>query len=133
MRGAFIAGESDIALKKLTEYTADRLTGSHIPYAYEAFPEGNRKHLSGESVLYMRIYTEGVMGMRFTGFDTVEFTPSLPREWEYFKLKNMYMGGVRYDAEARRQGGEMVVSIMMDGVAVEEKRGEEGSVFGFRL
>jgi hypothetical protein len=133
VRGAFTVGESDTALRKLTEYPADRLTGSHIPYPYEAFPEGNRKHLSGESVLYMRIYTEGLMGMRFTAFDRVEFTPMLPKEWDYFKLVNLHMGRSVYDAEARRDNGRIIMSLVRQGVLVRERSGEEGSTFEFML
>ena len=112
LRGAFIAGESAEATKRLTDYTASRLTGSHIPYPYEAFPEGNRKHLSGESVLYTRIYLEGVMGMRFTAFDAVEFTPSLSPDWEFFKVKNITLRGARYDVEVLREKDRLAVTLL---------------------
>ena len=37
--------------------------GEHVPYPVEAWPEGNQRHLSAESALYCRIFTEGLFGL----------------------------------------------------------------------
>ena len=65
-RGAFLANDPD-AFFKVCSYSESRLTGNHSPYPFEAFPEGNRAHLSGESILFCRIITEGLFGLRVTG------------------------------------------------------------------
>ena len=66
LRGAFLANDPD-AFYKVCSYSEGRLTGNHSPYPFEAFPEGNRAHLSGESILFCRIITEGLFGLRVTG------------------------------------------------------------------
>lgn len=66
LRGAFLANDPD-AFFKVCSYSESRLTGNHSPYPFEAFPEGNRAHLSGESILFCRIITEGLFGLRVTG------------------------------------------------------------------
>jgi hypothetical protein len=70
LRGVFAAGESEKALRFLKYFSRRRLLGEHVPYAVEAYPEGNQRHLSAESGLYCRIYTEGVFGMRPKGFNS---------------------------------------------------------------
>ena len=71
---------ADIATEKLKYYSARRLLGDHVPYAIEAWPEGSQRHLSAESGLYCRIITEGLFGMKPTGFRsfnlTLIFSPS---------------------------------------------------------
>ena len=40
------------------------------------------RQLSAESGLYCRIFTEGLFGIRPTGFRSFEMTPSLPAAWD---------------------------------------------------
>jgi hypothetical protein len=68
LRGAFAAGETEKALTFLKYYSQRRLLGEHVPYAVEAYPEGNQRHLSAESGLFCSVYTEGMFGIRPTGF-----------------------------------------------------------------
>jgi hypothetical protein len=70
LRGVFAAGETEKALTFLKYYSQRRLLGEHVPYAVEAYPEGNQRHLSAESGLYCRIFTEGMFGIRPTGFNS---------------------------------------------------------------
>lgn len=56
LRGLFNCGESNRSLELLTAYSRARLLGNHIPYAVEAYPEGNQAQLSAESGLYLRIF-----------------------------------------------------------------------------
>jgi cellobiose phosphorylase len=75
------------------------LLGEHVPYAVEAYPEGNQRHLSAESGLYCRIFTEGMFGMRPTGFDSFVMTPRLPKEWDKMALRNIHAFQNIFDIE----------------------------------
>lgn len=70
-RGAYSCGARDIATEYLDKYSATRLLGDHVPYAVEAWPEGNQRHLSTESALYCRIMTEGLFGIRPIALDAL--------------------------------------------------------------
>jgi len=106
LRGAFNAGAADRAAGKLLEYSRNRLLGSHVPYPVEAFPEGNRKHLSAESALYCRVFTEGLFGIRPTGFRSFSVTPRVPASWDRASLRNIKAFGSRFDLEVVRTGIE---------------------------
>ena len=66
-----------------------RLLGEHVPYAIEAWPEGGQRHLSAESGLYGRIITEGLFGIRPTGFNSFILTPRLPEVWSHMALRKI--------------------------------------------
>jgi hypothetical protein len=102
LRGAFAAGETERALKFLKYYSERRLLGEHVPYAVEAYPEGNQRHLSAESGLYCRIYTEGLFGMRPVGFNAFDMTPRLPEGWDHMALRNIHSFGSVFDLEVDR-------------------------------
>ena len=110
LRGLFYVGETLKAADLLVRYTKERLLGFHPPYPIEAFPEGNSAQLSAESALYLRIFTEGILGYRPTGFDTFEIKPNLPQDWDYFEVKNMQLCGKRFDISAKN-GTEYVLTI----------------------
>ena len=74
LRGAFLA-DDEKAFDKLCAYSRDRLIGNHSPYPFEAYPEGNRAHLSGESALFCRAVTEGLFGLRVTGYRKLRIAP----------------------------------------------------------
>ena len=120
LRGVFAAGETEKALTFLRYYSKRRLLGEHVPYAVEAYPEGNQRHLSAESGLYCRIYTEGMFGMRPIGFTSFNCTPRLPREWNEMALRNIHSFGNIFDIEvARASSGKLVITIKNAG---EEKK-----------
>ncbi|MGV3616448.1 MAG: hypothetical protein ACO1SV_14050 [Fimbriimonas sp.] len=81
-RGVFAAGATGRAMPRFLDYSTRRLTGDHVPYAVEAYPEGNQRHLSAESALYVRAVTEGLFGLRPTGLRRFEIYPRLPEEWK---------------------------------------------------
>ncbi|HET6996323.1 MAG TPA: hypothetical protein VFI06_15120, partial [Chitinophagaceae bacterium] len=115
LRGAFAAGETEKALNFLEYYSRRRLLGEHVPYAVEAYPEGNQRHLSAESGLYCRIYTEGLFGMRPTGFTNFNCTPRLPVGWNQMALRNIHSFGNVFDLEVRRAGkGKLDIIIKKD-------------------
>ena len=116
LRGAFAAGETEKALTFLKYFSRRRLLGEHVPYAVEAYPEGNQRHLSAESGLYCRIYTEGMFGMRPVGFTSFNCTPRLPAAWGQMALRNIHAFGNIFDIEVARAGtGKLVITIKKDG------------------
>ena len=52
LRGILNAGHSDEVYQFLEYYVNKRLLTEHVPYAVEAYPEGNQRHLSAESALF---------------------------------------------------------------------------------
>jgi hypothetical protein len=116
LRGVFAAGETEKALPFLRYYSRRRLLGEHVPYAVEAFPEGNQRHLSAESGLYCRIFTEGIFGIRPTGFTSFNCTPRLPKEWNQMALRNIHSFGNVFDIEVTRAGaGKLMITIKKAG------------------
>jgi hypothetical protein len=116
LRGVFAAGETEKALTFLRYYSRRRLLGEHVPYAVEAYPEGNQRHLSAESGLYCRIYTEGMFGMRPLSFTSFNCTPRLPKEWNEMALRNIHSFGNIFDIEVARAGaGKLVITIKKAG------------------
>jgi hypothetical protein len=115
LRGVFAAGETEKALTFLKYYSKRRLLGEHVPYAVEAYPEGNQRHLSAESGLYCRIYTEGMFGMRPIGFTSFNCTPRLPKEWNEMALRNIHSFGNVFDLEVARAAGKLVIKIKKAG------------------
>ncbi|MBK6962682.1 MAG: hypothetical protein IPH20_01790 [Bacteroidales bacterium] len=132
LRGVFAAGEKEKALNFLEYYSNRRLLGEHVPYAVEAFPEGNQRHLSAESGLYCRIFTEGLFGIRPTGLKSFNLTPQLPKEWNIMKLKNIHAFASIFDIQIKRikekieidiiSGNKSIYSIIVnDGETVQVK------------
>ena len=115
LRGAFAAGDTQRALDYLVYFSNRRLLGDHVPYAIEAWPENNQRHLSAESALYCRIFTEGVFGLRPAGFRSFRLTPRLPKDWPSMGLKRMHAFGQVFDLGVARDGGKLKVTVARDG------------------
>ena len=119
LRGAYAAGASDRATEKLKFYSHRRLLEDHVPYAIEAWPEGSQRHLSAESGLYCRVITEGLFGIRPTGFRAFEIKPSMPTEWNTMSLKHIKAFGADFDVTVtRRADGKL-------GIVVSSADGKE--------
>ena len=103
LRGALAAGDTKRAMERLRYYSKRRLLGEHVPYAVEAWPEGNQKHLSAESALYARVFTEGLFGIRPMGFKRFSFCPRLPQEWDSMALRDIRAFGSRFDLFVSRE------------------------------
>lgn len=88
-RGFFNAGATDTTLKYLNSYSSKRLLGEHVPYAIEAWPEGDQRHLSAESGLYCRAITEGLFGLQPVGFNKFTVNPKLPAKWNEMSLNHI--------------------------------------------
>jgi hypothetical protein len=120
LRGVIAAGAVDRGLKYLTDYSYRRLLGEHVPYAVEAYPEGNQRHLSAESALYCRVVTEGIFGFRPTGLNSFSITPQLPATWNEMSLKNIIaFGGRIIDIFVIRSGKKIDVNITANGLKIK--------------
>lgn len=116
LRGVYAAGETEKATDYLHRYSATRLLGEHVPYAIEAWPEGNQRHLSAESGLYGRIITEGMFGIRPTGFRSFNLTPRLPESWDKMALRKVKTCAADFDIEVERiKGGKIKVLVFENG------------------
>jgi hypothetical protein len=128
LRGVFAAGATGKGLKYLTDYSNRRLLGDHVPYAVEAWPEGNQRHLSAESALYCRVITEGIFGFRPTGLNSFSITPQLPATWNEMSLKNIIaFGGKRIDLIVSRSGDKLKTVIVADGKQSKSTLTKNGS------
>lgn len=133
LRGVFACGETEKAMDYLKFYSNQRLLGEHVPYAIEAWPEGNQRHLSAESGLYARIITEGMFGIRPIGLHTFNCTPRLPKEWDKMSLKNICAFGKAFDIEAKRVNGKLQVTVKSNGKEILNKKVKEGEKISVRL
>ncbi|MGN0487330.1 MAG: hypothetical protein ACI4GB_08885 [Acutalibacteraceae bacterium] len=122
LRGLFYCGESERACQMLTDYTKERLLGCHPPYPVEAFPEGNSAQLSAESALYLRIFVEGILGYRPTGFSSFEIQPSLPDKWDNISFEHMELLGKPFNISVQN-GKKYTVTINSE--KVEIMKGEK--------
>lgn len=120
-RGAFKSGAADKALQKLKSFTQTRLLGFHVPYVVEAWPEGNMAHLSAESALYCRIFTEGILGLEATSFNSFSLKPQLPEEWEYYNLKNIKAFNTSFDIHITRINNKINIRVINKGNTVLDK------------
>ncbi|MGN0797449.1 MAG: glycosyl hydrolase family 65 protein [Christensenellales bacterium] len=115
LRGLFNAGYSNEALELLEKYSESRLLGEHIPYAVEAFPEGNQAQLSAESGLYLRIFTEGVLGIRPIGLGKIVITPHLPDKWTSCSIRKLRFAGKQVDITVNKQADAYGLTLSVDG------------------
>lgn len=120
LRGLFNAGYADRAIELLESYSKTRLLGSHIPYAVEAFPEGNQAHLSAESGLYVRILIEGVLGLKFVGLGEFILQPHLPSKWDSFNVKNIYIGDKMIDITVVRNKDGYNIKCEINGESLKQ-------------
>lgn len=112
LRGVYASGATERATSFLKSYSTTRLLGEHVPYPIEAWPEGDQRHLSAESGLYCRIFTEGMFGIRPTGLNSFTLTPRLPQQWDHMSLRRVSIGGRMVDIEVKRGGdGRMELQV----------------------
>ncbi len=97
MKCAFMNGLGDRMMSRLLDYCHKRLLCDHVPYAVEAYPEGDRRHLSGESALFVRVITEGMFGLLPEGLDSFSFLPQLPSGWNPMRLSGVHIAGGCFD------------------------------------
>jgi hypothetical protein len=107
-RGLFYAGATDTSYRYFAYYSRKRLLGEHVPYAVEAWPEGDQRQLSAESGLYCRVVTEGLFGIDPLGLKAFTVTPRLPMGWKEMSLEHIRAFGG--DIDIRVHGRRVVVT-----------------------
>ncbi|MEG1794496.1 MAG: hypothetical protein RR257_05685 [Rikenellaceae bacterium] len=128
LRGIFSTGDTERALEYLKKYSKRRLLGDHVPYAVEAFPEGNQAQLSAESGLYCRIFTEGLFGIRPTGLKSFSLTPRLPKEWNTMSLSGIKAFGGDFSIVVTRKDGKLDILVCEeDGSMIAHKLIKDGT------
>lgn len=126
LRGVFAAGATEKGLEYLEKYSKRRLLGDHVPYAIEAWPEGSQRHLSAESGLYCRIYTEGLFGMRPTGLRSFDLAPHLPANWDYMNLKSIKAFDQTFDIDISRKSEKLEVVVKNQKETILKKQIRQG-------
>lgn len=111
LRGTFLAGYAETGIKETLNYCRNRLLGSHCPYPFEAYPEGNRAHLAAESLLFARIITEGLFGLKAVGLNKLKINPQLSSECNDISLQNIRLFSKCFDVTANENG----VAVVYDG------------------
>ena len=133
LRGVYAVGATEKATEFMKKYSATRLLGDHVPYAIEAWPEGSQRHLSAESALYARIITEGIFGIRPTGFKTFTLTPRLPKDWPFMNLKNIHAFDACFDVEVKRMDSGKLEVIVKNGAKIKKQVVKEGQSINIKL
>jgi hypothetical protein len=133
LRGAFAAGETERALDFLDRYSMRRLLGEHVPYPVEAWPEGNQRHLSAESALYCRVFTEGLFGVRPTGLRSFSAVPRLPGKWASMRLKSVHAFGGVFDLVVTREAGRVRLEVHREGRPAMVRTAAEGAAVDITL
>ncbi|MBO7405310.1 MAG: hypothetical protein J6V24_10155 [Clostridia bacterium] len=104
LRGIFASGYTDRAWELLKRYVDNRLLGERVPYAVEAYPEGGRRHLSGESALFCKVILEGMLDLTPTGLRSCTVKPSLPAGMDHLWLEDIRAFGTAFDIRVERDG-----------------------------
>ena len=116
LRGVLAGGDTERGVEWLTRYSQRRLLGEHVPYPIELYPEGEQKQLAAESALYCRIFTEGLFGIRPTGFRSFQMTPRLPTSWPVMRLRNVGAFGSRFTITVTRVGSGRTLRTVIQGL-----------------
>ena len=133
LRGVYAVGATEKATEFMKKYSATRLLGDHVPYAIEAWPEGSQRHLSAESALYARIITEGMFGIRPTGFKNFTLTPRLPKDWSFMNLKNIHAFDTCFDVEVKRLDNGKLEVLITHGAKSKKHTIKEGGTLKIQL
>ena len=104
LRGTFLAGKAEKGIKETVNYCKNRLLGSHAPYSYEAYPEGNRAHLAAESLLFARVVTEGLFGLRAVGMNKLRIKPQLTEICSEISLFGIKLFSKNFNVTANENG-----------------------------
>ena len=131
MKCAFLCGAGDRMMEPLLTYCRKRLVCDCVPYPVEAYPEGGKRQLSGESALFVRMVTEGLFGILPEGLDMFSFVPRVPARLDHLYLRSVPIGGGRFDLFVERdawrvtEGDVVIAEGKTDGqrVFVQTKKG----------
>lgn len=121
MKCAFIMGKGDIMKEPLLKYSKKRLLCDRVPYAVEAYPEGGKRHLSGESALFARIVSEGIFGIVPESLTSFSFDPNISEVFGDISLSKIHICGSIYDISVKGKdwkvfkNGQLIQSGVADG------------------
>ena len=124
MKCAFLLGEHKKMMKPLLDYCHKRLVCDRVPYAVEAYPEGDKRHLSGESALFVRVITEGLFGIQPESLNSFSFVANIPDEMQEISLEKIFISGSCFDITIDRnrcsvyENGDIIASVSTDGKRV---------------
>jgi hypothetical protein len=133
LRGVLQSGQTEKAMEFLHYYSNRRLLGEHVPYPVEAYPEGGQRHLSAESGLYCRVFTEGLFGIRPAGLTRFTLTPQLPENWNEMKLSRIHTCQKVFDIAVQREGEKIRVMVSLEGRIVSNRLVANGSSLMIQL
>lgn len=129
LRAAFQSNQPEVAYEKLVAYSQSRLLGTHTPYPVEAYPEGNGAHLAAESLLYLRIFIDGLFGLRPLDFERYECKPTLPRALPYAALEAIVLFGQPFTLRLDKENGLLRFQIERAGQSCYQHVGPMGERF----
>lgn len=107
MKCAYIMGNDDKMKDPLLRYCHKRLVCDRVPYAVEAYPEGGKRHLSGESALFVRIITEGIFGIVPESLTSFSFDPNNAESLGDISLSKIHICGAVYDIHIKGKHWEV--------------------------
>jgi len=126
LRGLYTAGFTRKATECLRVYSENRLLGERVSYPVEAYPEQGRRHLAGESALFCKVFTGGILGLEPTGLHSFTVTPRLPEDMDHLFLTGIHAHGEVFGVYADRNGCRV---LSHDGnILASGKPGEQISV-----
>ncbi len=108
LRGVFASGHTGKAWELLDRYVNNRLLGERAPYAVEAYPEGGRRHLSGESALFCKVILEGMLDLTPVGLNAFTIKPTLPEGLDHLYLTDIRAYGGVFSVYVERNGWRVV-------------------------
>lgn len=133
LRGVFACGATEEGFEYLKHYSGQRLLGEHVPYAIEAWPEGNQRHLSAESGLYARIITEGILGIRPIGFKSFTITPRLPKAWNKMSLTNIRAFNANFSISITKENNHIRLIVREGNKNILNKKIKENGTITVKL
>ena len=121
-KAACLTGQGDRIVEPLLRYCHKRLLCDRVPYAVEAYPEGGKRHLSGESALFMRAVTEGLLGIQPESLTSFSFVAKLPAGMPHLYVRGLHLAGGCWEIQITRQH----YTVLRDGktVAAGESLGQ---------
>ncbi len=133
LNGALRVGDPDVVMPRVRDYVSSRLVGEHVPYAIEAFPEGNKAHLAAESSLFGRVFVEGLFGIDPTGLASFDCRPRLPSGWDRMELRDVHAFGAVFDVRVVREAGKVRVGVVAKGRTVVDALVDPGATVAVRF
>jgi hypothetical protein len=108
----------------LVPFSTTRLLGARVPYVVEAYPEYGMRHLSAESALYARVFTEGILGIEPLGTHKFKLTPNIPLDWDYIKINDVHILQSIIDIEVLRNNNQLEIKVFRNGFCSVNSRHE---------